>query len=54
MAAWDYPDPTRPPRVVLHAGLDLVIDGIAGDWAFVRAVNGWRGWVDGRRLITRP
>ena len=54
MAAWDHPDPTRPPRVVLNAGLSLVIDGVAGDWALVRAVNGWRGWVDGRRLTTRP
>ena len=54
MAAWDHPDPARPPRVVLNAGLGLVIDGIAGDWALVRAVNGWRGWVDGRRLTTRP
>ena len=54
MSAWDYPDPSRPPRVVLNAGLGLVIDGIAGDWALVRAVNGWRGWVDGRRLTTRP
>jgi len=54
MAAWDYPDPSRPPRVVLNAGVGVVIDGIAGDWAFVRAVNGWRGWVDGRRLTTRP
>ena len=53
-AAWDYPDPSRPPRVVLNGGLGLVIDGIAGDWALVRAVNGWRGWVDGRRLTTRP
>jgi hypothetical protein len=53
MAAWDYPDPSRPPRVVLSAGLDLVVDGVAGEWALVRAVNGWRGWVDGRRLSTR-
>jgi hypothetical protein len=54
MSAWDYPDPFRPPRVVLNAGLGLVIDGIAGDWALVRAVNGWRGWADGRRLAKRP
>jgi hypothetical protein len=54
MSAWDYPDPSRPPRVVLNARLGLVIEGIAGDWALVRAVNGWRGWVDGRRLTTRP
>ncbi len=54
MAAWDYPDPSRQPRVVLSAGLGLVVDGSAGEWALVRAVNGWRGWVDGRRLATRP
>ena len=54
MSAWDYPDPSRPPRAVLNAGLGLVIEGIAGDWALVRAVNGWRGWVDGRRLTTPP
>ena len=53
MSAWDYPDPSRPPRVALNAGLGLVVDGIAGDWALVRAVNGWRGWVDGRRLTVR-
>ena len=54
MSAWDYPDPSRPPRVVLNAGLGLVVEGIAGDWALCRAVNGWRGWVDGRRLTARP
>jgi hypothetical protein len=53
MPAWDYPDPSRPPRVMLNAGLGLVIDGVAGDWALVRAVNGWKGWVDGRRLWPR-
>jgi SH3-like domain-containing protein len=38
--------------VVLNPGLGLVVDAVAGDWARVRAVNGWQGWVDGRRLIT--
>jgi hypothetical protein len=51
MPAWDYPDPSRQPMVVLNAGLGLVVDAVAGDWALVRAVNGWRGWVDGRRLV---
>lgn len=50
LPAWDYPDPNRPPIVVLNARLGLVIEAVAGDWALVRAVNGWRGWVDGRRL----
>ena len=54
VAAWDYPDPSRPPRLILSEGLALVVDGVAGEWALVRAVNGWRGWVDGRRLATRP
>jgi hypothetical protein len=53
LQAWDYPDPTRPPQAALSAGLGVVIDAVAGDWALVRAVNGWRGWVDGRRLVGR-
>ena len=50
LPAWDYPDPNRRPIAVLNARLGLVVEAVAGDWAFVRAVNGWRGWVDGRRL----
>jgi hypothetical protein len=50
LPAWDYPDPNRQPIVVLNPRLGLVVEAVAGDWALVRAVNGWRGWVDGRRL----
>jgi len=50
LPAWDYPDPNRRPIAVLNARLGLVLEAVAGDWALVRAVNGWRGWVDGRRL----
>jgi hypothetical protein len=53
MAAWAAPDPSRPPMVYLPERLELVVESAAGAWAFVRAVNGWRGWVDGRRLIER-
>jgi protease PrsW len=53
MAAWDAPDPSRPPRLNLPERLELVVEGQAGAWAQVRAVNGWRGWVDGRRLVRR-
>jgi hypothetical protein len=53
MAAWDVPDPSRPPRLNLPERLELVVEGQAGAWAHVRAVNGWRGWVDGRRLVRR-
>lgn len=50
LPAWDYPDPSRRPIAVLNPRLGLVVEAVAGDWALVRAVNGWRGWVDGRRL----
>ncbi len=53
MAAWPSPDPSLPPMVELSAGLDLVVERRAGAWAFVRAINGWRGWVDARRLVER-
>jgi HEAT repeat protein len=51
MAAWEAPDPARRPAWQLAPRLDLVIDEVAGDWARVRAVNGWWGWVDGRLLV---
>jgi RsiW-degrading membrane proteinase PrsW (M82 family)/septal ring-binding cell division protein DamX len=53
MAAWDAPDPSRPAMVNLPERLELVVESRAGAWAQVRAVNGWRGWVDGRRLIDK-
>jgi hypothetical protein len=53
MAAWDAPDPSRPAMLNLPERLELVVEMRAGGWALVRAVNGWRGWVDGRRLIAR-
>ncbi len=53
MAAWAAPDPTRAPMVSLGGRLELVVIERAGDWARVAAVNGWSGWVDGRRLVPR-
>jgi len=53
MAAWNAPDPSRQPIVNLPERLELVVEGRAGAWAHVRAVNGWRGWVDGRRLLEK-
>ena len=53
MPAWVAPDASQPPAIVLAERLDLVVEGGAGAWAHVRAVNGWRGWVDGRLLISR-
>jgi RsiW-degrading membrane proteinase PrsW (M82 family) len=53
MAAWDAPDPSRPPIYNLPEHLELVVESRTGAWALVRAVNGWRGWVDGRWLVDR-
>lgn len=53
MAAWTAPDPSLPPAVTLGGRLELVVAERAGDWARVVAVNGWTGWVDGRRLVPR-
>ena len=53
MAAWAAPDPTHAPMVNLGGRLELVVVERAGDWARVAAVNGWSGWVDGRRLVPR-
>ena len=51
MAAWTAPDPTLAPVVSLAERLPLAVDERAGDWARVRAVNGWTGWVDARLLV---
>ncbi len=53
MAAWAAPDPAHAPMVNLGGRLELIVVERAGDWARVAAVNGWSGWVDGRRLIPR-
>jgi hypothetical protein len=53
MAAWPAPDPSLPPIVTLGGRIELVVAERAGDWARVVAVNGWTGWVDGRRLVPR-
>ncbi len=39
--------------MTLGGRLELVVVELAGDWARVVAVNGWTGWVDGRRLVAR-
>jgi hypothetical protein len=53
MAAWAAPNLTSAPMVSLGGFLELVVIERVGDWARVAAVNGWSGWVDGRRLIPR-
>ena len=54
MAVWDYPDPSRPPVSALPGDTAVMEEQRAGDWVLARTQNGWRGWVDGRRLISIP
>jgi RsiW-degrading membrane proteinase PrsW (M82 family) len=51
LPAWPAPDPSQPITATLSAGLEVALVERAGDWARVVAVNGWTGWVDGRRLV---
>ncbi len=53
VASWRTPDPTAPPVAHLPPGLELAVESRIDAWALVRAVNGWRGWVDGRLLVER-
>ena len=50
MPATPRPDPTAEVISTLAGGLPLQMLEIRGDWAHVRAENGWEGWVDARRL----
>ncbi len=50
MPAWNVPDGSGPPAGRLPEYLDVAVVSGIGDWAQVGAVNGWRGWVDGRKL----
>lgn len=51
MTAWPVPDGTAAGAVALAAGLPLRRLSRLGDWCQVEAADGWRGWVDGRRLV---
>jgi len=53
MVAWAAPDPSQLPVATLPPRLELAVEARSGAWAQVRAVNGWRGWVDGRSLVPR-
>jgi protease PrsW len=53
LAAWTEPDGTTPAAGRIEPGTALVVVQRTGDWAQVRAINGWTGWVDGR-LMAQP
>jgi len=50
--AWEAPDPSRPVTARVGEGTEVALVERLGDWANVRASNGWEGWVDGRRLLS--
>lgn len=52
LPAWQVPNGSTP-AIGLASGLELQLVQRVGDWAQVRAVNGWTGWVDARRLLPR-
>lgn len=50
LPAWAEPNPEAQPVATLGAGLPVFVEQVLGAWAHVLCSNGWRGWVDGRRL----
>jgi len=56
LAAWEAPDPGRPPGPRLDPRLDVeVVESRPDGWARVVCANGWSAWVDGRLLeAARP
>ena len=51
LPAYQTPVPGTPVAM-LDPDLPVMVLERQGDWAHVRAVNGWEGWVDGRRLVS--
>ena len=50
LTAWDRPDAAAAP-VPVDAGVEVELVQTWGDWAEIRAANGWTGWVDHRLLL---
>lgn len=48
--AWAAPDPNGKVVAQLQGGVQLQVLEERGAWANVLGSNGWKGWVDGRRL----
>jgi hypothetical protein len=51
LPAYQEPVPGTPVAR-LDPDLPVMLLERRGDWAHVRAVNGWEGWVDARRLVS--
>lgn len=50
VSAWPQPDASQGTPIRLTVGLPLMMVERRGEWARIRASNGWEGWVDARRL----
>jgi hypothetical protein len=51
--AWETRDGTVPAAAHLDPGLEVALDETVGDWAHITCENGWKAWVDARRLEVR-
>ncbi len=51
LPVFDYPNPSRQPVGTAPESTRVMITAAAGDWAQIRTIEGWMGWVDGRRLV---
>lgn len=54
LQAWANPDPAGAVIANLAGRVELRVIEHRADWAQVDAENGWKGWVDGRRLVPVP
>ena len=54
LPAWPTPDGSQTPAATLDGGLDMQLLERRADWAQIECSNGWKGWVDARRLVEKP
>jgi hypothetical protein len=54
LMAWAQPNPALPPMATIPGQVAVAIESRQGDWAYVRAANGWGGFVDARALESGP
>jgi hypothetical protein len=56
LPGWLAPDASQAPTTMIPGYAELVLKEMRGEWARVRTIDGWSGWVDARplQLIARP
>ncbi len=53
LPSWAQPNPTLPPMLMIPGNVPLMVESHVGDWALIRAMNGWGGFVDARALLPK-